>query len=224
MIVTVDDRQFRKDMANIIAYANGFFEGVELGRPKLLVQVGTMAIEGFKKFVDSNARVNPQALQHVYEWYKSGSPDARLFDLDYNVTSGGLTIHSSFRQSNSIKDGSNVPFYDKARIMEYGVPVTITPKRSEVLVFEENGEAVFTKNPVTVSDPGGREAQGAYEETFNIFFNQYFTQSYLRASGLLQHLSRPKAFDTNMPAGKNGGKSVGVKAGYNWISKEMISE
>lgn len=221
---TFDDKQFIKDMTNIIGYANGFMSGVELGKEVLVVELGKTAIEAFKKFVDSNARVNPAALQHVYEWYQIGSPDSRLFELDYIVESGGLTIYSTFSQSQSIKAGSNVPFYDKARIMESGTPVRIEPKKADVLAFTVDGEDVFAKNAVTVTDPGGPEAQGAYEEVFNTFFSQYFTQAYMQASGITQHLSNPKDFKTNFPAAKTQGKSLGVKVGYNWISKGIISE
>ena len=223
-MITFNDAQFIKDMTNIIGYANGFMEGAQAGKTSLVIELGKTAIEAFKKFVDSNARVDPQALQHVYEWYQAGSPDSRLFELDYSLSDGGLTIHSTFSQSQSIKNGSNTPFYDKARIMEEGIPVRIEPKRSEVLVFDVNGEDVFTKNPVDVLDPGGQQAQGKYLETFNLFFNQYFTQSYMQASGITQHLKNPKAFKTNFGAAKTGGKALGTKVGYNWISKGMISE
>lgn len=221
---TFDDKQFVIDMTNIVGYANGFMQGAEMGKDVLLLELGKAAIQGFKQFVDSSARVNPAALQHVYEWYQAGSPDARLFELDYYADSGGLTINSTFSQSQSIKAGSNVPFYDKARIMESGIPVRIEPKKSDVLVFTDNGEEVFTKNGVTVSDPGGQEAQGGYEEAFDAFFNQYFTQSYMQASGITQHLKNPKDFKTNFASAKTGGKTLGTKVGYNWISKGMISE
>ena len=224
MIFNFDDKQFIKDMTNIIGYSNGFMKGVEVGKDTLLLELGKTAIEAFKKFVDSNARVNPAALQHVYEWYQAGSPDSRLFELDYRADAGGLTINSTFSQSKSVKSGSNVPFYDKARIMEFGIPVTIEPKKSDVLVFSVNGEDVFTKNAVTVADPGGQEAQGGYQAVFNMFFSQYFTQAYMQASGITQHLKNPKDFKTNFAAAKTGGKALGTKVGYNWISKGIASE
>jgi hypothetical protein len=220
---TFDDKQFIKDMTNIIGYANGFMNGAEMGRDPLILEIGKSAIESFKQFVDSNARVDPASLQHVYEWYQAGSPDSRLFELDYYAEAGGLTINSTFSQSRSIKNGSNVPFYDKARIMEAGIPVRIEPKKSDVLVFNVDGEEVFTKNGVTVLDPGGRAAEGSYEEAFNTFFNQYFTQSYMQASGITQHLKNPKDFKTNFVSAKTGGKALGTKVGYNWISKGIAS-
>jgi len=74
-------------------------------------------------------------LHHVYEWYQTGSPAARLFDINYISNQIGLSFNSTFRQSVSIKSGSKVPFYNKAQIIENGIPVTIRPVSSEVLSF-----------------------------------------------------------------------------------------
>ena len=128
-----------------------------------------------KQYVDASARVNPSLLHHVYEWDKAGSPDSRLFDVNYTITGNGLSFNSNFRQSRTIKVGSRTPFYDKARIMEDGIAVTIRPRKAKVLAFEDSGEQVFTKGPVTVNNPGGN-TKGQFENVFNSFFNVYFTQ------------------------------------------------
>jgi len=222
--VTFDSNKFFKDMENLVQYSTGFLEGTQSGKKNLMENFAYSAIDALKQYIDSNARVNPAMLSHVYEWYQTGSPEARLFNLRCEVTGSGARIISSFRQSSAIKDGSNVPFYDKARIMEEGTPVTMSPKRSPVLAFEVDGETVFTKNTVTVLDPGGPEAQGAYEAVFNEFFNRYFTQSYIRSSGIFSHLENPKPFSDNFAAGIRGGKSIGFKTGYEWISKGGIIE
>ena len=215
----VNDTQFFKDMQNIIAYSEGFIDGANRGKTKFLEGIGDTVIESLKQYIDSNARVDPKALQHVYEWYQSGSPSARLFDISYVVTNGGLSVNSTFKQSSSIKDGSKEPFYDKARIMEQGIPVTIKPKNSNVLVFDENGEKIFTKNPITVSDPGGIEAQGSYQQAFENFFKMYFSQIFLRTSGIMNYLEKPVLYKEKMSAGKRGGRSVGVSTGYKWMSQ-----
>ncbi len=215
----VNDTQFFKDMQNIISYSQGFIDGAQKGKEGFLEAIGGTVIESLKQYIDSNARVNPQALQHVYEWYQAGRPSARLFDLSYFVTNGGLTVNSTFSQSLSIKDGSKEPFYDKARIMENGIPVTIKPKTASVLAFEANGEKVFTKNPVTVSDPGGTEAQGSYQRVFADFFKMYFSQIFLRSSGIMNYLEKPVLYKEKLSAGKRGGRSVGVATGYRWMSQ-----
>jgi hypothetical protein len=215
--VTVKNKQFAKDMDNIVNYALGFLDGVKQGYPSFLQQLGATMSEALKAYVDANARVNPQVLHHVYEWDKTGSPDARLFDIQYVSTGAGLSFNSTFRQSSSIKSGSRVPFYDKARIMENGIPVTIVPKQ-RVLAFEQDGETVFTTKPVRVSNPGG-QVQGEYERVFNSFFNRYFTQSFLESSGIASYLRSPVDFKKNFSSGKRGGRSLGVTVGQSWIAK-----
>jgi hypothetical protein len=205
------------DLNNAVNYALGFLDGAKAGKSKFLASFGSATIEVLKQYIDSHARSNPELLHHVYEWNQTGSPSSRLFDLSYKVTGLGLSINSTFRQSTSIKSGSNVPFYDKARIMENGIPVRISPKRSSVLVFEENGETVFTSKEVVVENPGGRQVEGSFEKIFDSFFNSYFSQSFLQSSGIAAYLERPAAFKKNFSKAKVGGKTLGVSTGYSWI-------
>jgi hypothetical protein len=215
--VKIDNSKFARDMDNIVNYSLGFLDGVKQGFPSFLQQLGATMTEALKAYIDANARVNPQILHHMYEWNKTGSPDSRLYDISYNVIGSGISFNSTFRQSNSIKDGSRVPFYDKARIMENGIPVTIVPKQ-RVLVFEEEGETVFTTKPVRVDNPGG-QVQGEYQKVFDSFFNRYFTQSFLESSGIASYLRSPVDFKKNFSAGKRGGRARGVTVGKSWIAK-----
>jgi hypothetical protein len=175
-------------------------------------------VEVMKEFIDSNARVNPEMLHHIYEWSLTGSPEARLYDISYTVSNLGLSFKSSFSQSKSIKDGSRTPFYDKARIMENGIPVTIRPKAAQVLAFDDNGETVFTRGPIEVLNPGGTQVEGGFEKTFDMFFNRYFSQAFLRTSGIARYLENPQVYKKDLPAGKNLGRSKGIATGYRWIA------
>lgn len=215
--ISIDNKKFMREMDNMIDYSLGFISGVKQGYPSFLRQLGAATVEAFKQYVDSNARVSPQLLHHVYEWDMTGSPGARLFDVSYQLVGNGLSFGSTFSQSRSIKNGSRVPFYDKARIMESGIPVTIVPTK-RVLAFEVDGETVFTTNPVTVENPGG-QVQGEYEKVFRTFFNRYFTQAFLQSSGVSSYLSNPVDFSKNFSAGKRQGRSLGVRVGQNWIAK-----
>lgn len=217
MKIKFDSRQFRKDMNNIMSYSSGFLEGINAGKTIFLNTLGIETIELLKEYLDANARVNPELLHHVYEWNRVGSPEARLFDLEYTVSGLGLSFKSSFKQSTSIQNGSNVPFYDKARIMENGIPVKIRPVRAEALRFVDNGEEVFTKSEVQVDNPGGN-TQGQYQKAFDTFFNKYFTQAFLKASGIGAYLENPVVYKKNLQAGKRSGKSRGLTVGYRWIA------
>jgi hypothetical protein len=217
--VTFDSNQLYKDLTNITQYSEGFLEGVQIGKTQFLNSLGAEVIESMKNFIDAQARVDPQILSHVYEWYQSGSPDARLFDLGYTMVGSGLSFNYTFSQSKSIQEGSNVPFYNKAEVMEKGIPVTIVPKKSNVLAFEVDGEDVFTSSAVVVKNPGGQFAKDGFKNVLEMFFNSYFTQAFLQSSGIIDYISNPKEFDTNLPVGKRGGKSAGRKVGTAWIAK-----
>lgn len=221
MRVSLNSRQFEMEMNNIIQYSFGFLDGAQKGKTKFLDSLGRETIEVLKQYIDSNARVSPDTLHHVYEWYRTGSPAARLFDIDYTVSNLGLSLKSKFRQSSSVQDGSNVPFYNKANIMEKGIPVTIRPKRAQALRFEIDGEEIFSKTPVTVSNPGGNTENG-FERVFDTFMSRYFRQSFLQNSGLLDNIKKPVIYKNNLPSGKKFGKNAGIQTGYRWITNVKV--
>lgn len=215
--VYMDSKKFEKEMKNIMNYSVGFLEGVQKGRTALHISLAPKIAELASQFIDVNARMSPELLHHIYEWEKVGSPEARLFDLDYTITNAGITFTSSLKQSTSIKNGSNVPFYSKAKIMEEGVAVTIKPKRANVLRFEIDGQEVYTSKEVVVENPGG-QTQGQFENVLNNFFGVYFRQSFLNSSGLLQYFKYPATYKKNMASAKRGGRSLGLKTGYAWVA------
>lgn len=215
--VRIDTTAFRKMMNNVVDYSIGFIDGTNKGKVVFLKILGEQTSDILNKYIDASARSNPQFLHHVYEWYKVGSPYARLFDIKFIVSKDTLSFISSFKQSESLKDGSRVPFYDKAKIMEEGMTVVIEPRTRSFLAFEDNGELVFTSDSVVVTNPGGN-TEGEYARVFDQFFTKYFTQAFLRSSGLLRHLETPTEFSVGFKEGSKLGKSAGVKRGYRWIT------
>ena len=220
--VKFDNRKFNKEMKNIIDYSVGFLEGVQNGKKEFLDNLGVDISEIASQFIDTNARVSPGTLHHVYEWYQNGSPEARLFDIDYTVSNLGLSFISNFKQSNTVSNGSNEPFRNKAAIMENGTTVVIKPKNAEVLRFEVGGEVVYTKKPVVINNPGG-DTQGEFEKVFDMFFGRYFTQSFLNSSNLRQYFENPVVYKKNISKGKRGGKSVGLSTGYRWVANAKVA-
>lgn len=208
-----------KDISNIIDYSIGFLDGVKSGRKIFLDSLALEITERVNEYIDAMASVQPSILQHVYEWNLSGNKSGRLFEIKSISTTNAISFSYSFKQSMSIKNGSNKPFYDKARIMELGIPVTVRPKRSGVLAFEIDGEQVFTKKPIEIKNPGGEMAAGGFEKTVNSFFKNYFSQSFLNSSGVASYLRSPLAFKKNLSAGKAGGRSLGFATGHDWITK-----
>jgi hypothetical protein len=222
MIVKTNTKDFMKKMNNIVEYSYGFLDGVQKGKKIFLNNLGRETIFALGQYIDVNARGNQAALHHVYEWYQTGSPSARLFDLDYTVSNLGLTVNSKFKQSRTVSGDSNTPFYNKAYIMENGVPVTIKPKSGGVLAFEDGGQEVFTKKPVTVRSPGGDEVAGSFERIFDQFMLQYFKQSFLRASGLFEYINNPIAYKKDLRQGSRVGRNKGVSTGFKWITNAKI--
>jgi len=223
MRVIMNDKMFKKEMKNIIDYSIGFLEGAQVGKTQFLNNMGVMTKELLEQYIDSNARVNPKALHHIYEWYKVGSPDARLYNINYTISNLGLSFVSTMKQSTSVKDGSSVPFYNKAKIMEEGTPVTIKPNKASVLVFEDGGDTIFTKGKVVVANPGGTQVEGSFQNIVDSFFNRYFTQAFLKTSGVQAYLSNPVVYSRNLKTGKSYGKSKGMQVGYRWIANAGIN-
>lgn len=218
--VKFNTKSLMKQLENVVQYSNGFLDGASLGKPNLMANIGFEMQELVSEYIDSTARVNPSSLHHVYEWYKTGSPDARLFDIDYVVKGSGLSMNATFRQSETVQNNSNTPFRNKAYIMENGISVTIKPKNSPVLAFEQGGESVFTRSEVNVQNPGGSMAQGSFEQTFKEFFLSSLSQSMVLSSGIGANLKNPIDFSKNFAAGARGGRPVGISAGQAWISRK----
>ena len=222
MIVKMNSKSFEMQMNNIVNYSFGFLEGVQKGKKIFLDRLGKGVIQALAQYVDVEARSNPKALHHVYEWNQTGSPTSRLFDLNYTVSNLGLSINSTFRQSRSVSENMTAPFYNKAKIMENGIPVTISPTRSQVLKFSGPNGDVFTKKPIKVDSPGGDAVFGSFESTVDIFISRYFKQSFLRASGLYDYIKKPVLYKKNFAAGSKLGKSKGIDTGFKWIVNATI--
>jgi len=222
MKISTNTKSFTKQMNNIVNYSFGFLDGVQKGKSVFLNNLGHGVLTALYDYIDASARSNPRAMHHIYEWMQTGSPEARLYDLNYTVSNLGLSFKSKFTQSQSFSRNSNTPFYDKARIMEQGIPVKIAPVRSDVLVFEANGETVFTRKEVTVENPGGTEVVGSFERAVDEFMLGYFKQSFIRASGLYDYISKPVLYKANFAAGSRMGRAKGVDTGFKWIANARV--
>ena len=217
--VKFNEAQFSKEMNNIIQYSEGFLEGVQRGKRKMMENFAAEIKESFREYVDSMAKVSPQTLHHIYEWGEVGNSSARLFEINCEVRDGGISAQGELRQSSSVKRGSRVPFYNKAEVMERGMPVRIRPVASDVLAFKDGAQDVFVKGEVTVQNPGGSETNGSFSSTFDSFFGTYFSQVFVLSSGVLQNMGNPADFAKNLTRGKNFGRSAGVFVGQMWAER-----
>jgi hypothetical protein len=219
IVVKFDEKGlFYRQMNNLVKYSEGFLEGARKGKTPFLRSVGENTKEILESFIDVNARTNPEALHHVYEWYQTGSPDARLYDITYTISNLGLSFKSNFSQSSSVSNSSSEPFRDKARMMEAGVSIRVSPRNANYLKFEVDGETVYTPNPVFIPEAGGSATTGSFERVFDMFFERYFSQSFLQASRVRQKINNPVSYKKNLPSGLKNGRSAGIPAGYRWIA------
>ena len=162
----------------------------------------------FGLFIDAQARTKPRSLHHVYEWNKTGSPDARLFKL-HSIPSNSLSfkVDSEFIMSKSYvptkRSKKSYKFANKASVMESGMPVTISPRSSKRLVFEISGEVVFMPEgaTVTVRSPGGKAASHQYRILHTRFFTGQLVKESIKRSNFTQLFGGSMAKALRVPAG-----------------------
>lgn len=222
MKVAFDIKAFEKKLLNITEYSMGFLDGIHGGKNIFLDNFGEGVVKLLQFYIDSQARTDPKSLHHVYEWYKTGSPSARLFEIQSNVNRNGVSINATFTQSSTLASDSNEPFVDKARVMESGKTIHIKPKNATALSFNLNGEQVFTKKEITIYNPGGDQVEGSFKDVIDEFFKSYFTQAFMRSSGLYDYLKKPEGYKNNLSAGARGGRSTGYSVGFRWITGARI--
>lgn len=135
------------------------------------------------------AMAEPAKFAHVYEWKRVGDPNARLWR--YYLRGAGRDRISSFDFKASktsvpvapalaaIGVKQNHIFYWKASVLEFGLPVTISPKIAKFLVFLDKGRSgksagnswkrngvVFSRGPINIPKQGNALM-------WNAFTNEY---------------------------------------------------
>jgi hypothetical protein len=217
MTLLIDTSDLEMVLKSTAEYCAGFIAGGEDGLPVLLTKMGQVITEAMGLWMDAMAGGNHAALHHVYEWYQTGSAGARLFEYDFTVGGNTIIITGETQSSSSIPNGSRVPFYNKADVMESGQSVTISPVNVNYLHWDD----VFTPNDVFVAHPGGPATVGSWARYSNKFFTEYLSQSLLIA--MLADLATADEFAASFPAGaRGGGFGTGFSAGYKWITSPDV--
>lgn len=162
----------------------------------------------FGEYIDSLARSKPKSLHHVYEWGKVGMNEGRLFKLSTTGSSAlSFGIKYSFKiskapvPSKNKKQRRRYVFKNKARIMENGIPVVISPVSAERLVFEMNGDTVFMPKgaSVTVKSPGGRASTNQFSLMYSRFFSGDLVNFSIKRSGFNNIFNAKIAKALNVP-------------------------
>lgn len=159
----------------------------------------------FSEYVDSQARIKPKSLHHVYEWNQAGLPAARLFKLNrLDNEALGFSISYEFIPSKtfaSTEGKHKHVFKNKASVMESGMPLKIAPRRSKRLVFETNGYTVFMPEgaSVMVKRPGGASVKNSFMMTYSKFFKSNLVNLSIKRSGFQQLFNRSMSRALRIP-------------------------
>ena len=189
--------------ANVIAKLTSSKQFKETFRKVIFTQI----MEDFGNYIDAKARVSPKSLHHVYEWKRIGQKDARLFSLK-SIEGEGISfkIAYEFGISKSFvptsKGKRKHVFANKASIMEAGMPLVISPRHSERLVFEMNGMTVFMPKgaSVTVKRPGGAKARNQFSLAYSQFFSGNLVNESIKKSGFQRIFNSASAKALKIPS------------------------
>jgi hypothetical protein len=124
----------------------------------------------FGFYMDNLARRDNASFHHVYENDRVGNPNARLFYYTVIANASNPSIQYTFRDA-TVPENSGQVFRKRAYIMEAGQPVIIKPRNGKVLVFDLDGETIFTKKSY-VPNPGGTAVSGSFARAFNGYMNK----------------------------------------------------
>jgi hypothetical protein len=207
---------------NTVKYTNSFLTESKRGETKVATKISNLSIEVFYDYLDGLARSHPGMLHHVYEWGQIGNPTERLFELKLSLAKNAGIISVDLLQSTSLPENGNDAFYDKASIMEEGIPVIITEKEAQSLFFEIDGEEFFRKGPIYIANPGGEGTRGSFVKAFNEFYTLYFDKVFLQSIRFYEHFSDPKDYKTSFRSAaksKSGASGIGKKAALSWIDR-----
>jgi hypothetical protein len=216
--IKFDGKKALKMFDNLIAYSDGFIKESKAKEGYVANKMASASIEGFYEFLDNMARSSPGLLHHVYEWGQVGNPGARLVDLKKQLAGSTVEIDASFLQSESIPDGGNTPFYNKAEVMEEGITVVVNEVQAQALFFQVDGQEFFRTGPIVIENPGGAAVRGQFVANFETFYNQYFDRVYLNSIRFYDHFRNANPYVKNFAAGvRGGGSGVGRKTALSWI-------
>ena len=185
--------------------------------------VFTVSAKAFVKAMNLQAKGNPKAYHHIYEWNKVGVSSSRLFFLyKASSTNGKLIIKPGFIKSKTKvpvnpellspgKTGKAVAarhvFRDKASIMESAKPIIY--RTSKPTPMPSGGQVKFVAAGTIIRNynPGGKQVKGSFEK----FYNNWYTtkvNAVINSSGIIQNIDETTAKILN----KKGAGPIQVKA------------
>lgn len=218
--VRYDSKEVNKILGNAVKYSYGFLEGIDMEQIIFNQKLGEYTVDALNRYIDAQARGNPNALHHVYEWGATGNSGARLFSINSRASKRVIHFEGKFLKSKTVSDTATEPFTDKANIMENRIGITVAPNQSDVLAFEYNGDMVFTTKEIYIANPGGDEVAGSFGRVVDNFFSNYFTNALL--GPFVEDLQRAEEFSQYFPEGTKSGRGPGIKAGRKYLDSAAV--
>ena len=218
--VKFNGKKFIDTLTNVTNYSQGFIDEVKRSQNKVTEKIASTSVNVFYDYLDGLARSHPGMLHHVYEWGQVGDPFGRLYELSVSLQGKSAVVSADFLQSNIPSSSSKEPFYDKADIMEEGIPLVIQEKDAQALFFEIDGEEFFRRGPIYIANPGGSNTRGSFVRAFNEFYNIYFTKDYLNSIKFYDHFRGSKEYQKNVKVASKSknATSLGKAAALSWIN------
>jgi hypothetical protein len=218
--VKFNGKSFIDTLTNVTNYSQGFIDEVKRSQNKVTEKIASTSVNVFYDYLDGLARSHPGMLHHVYEWGQVGDPFGRLYELSVSLQGKSAVVSADFLQSNLASPSSKEPFYDKADIMEEGIPLVIQEKDAQALFFEIDGEEFFRRGPIYIANPGGSNTRGSFVRAFNEFYNIYFTKDYLNSIKFYDHFRGSKEYQKSVKAASKSknATSLGRAAALSWIN------
>lgn len=199
---TIDDMGSISKMAAALYYQSAALEYlVNSSRAQSAVKTKVFAqiSKDFGSYVDMQARSMTSQLHHVYEWKRVGSPESRLWKLNMKQSNGyDMNINYSFKQSKiPVPNPSGTKRYifrEKARIMEFRIPVTIKPRKlgGRLAFVNKEGRTVVLPRDrsVFVKNPGGSMVYQGFSRAYERFFKGPMLNQSIEASGIQKSFTR----------------------------------
>lgn len=214
-----DGKEAMKMLNNVVSYSDGFIKETKAQEKTVASRLADTSIEAFYDYLDTLARTNPGMLHHIYEWGSVGDPQARLVELKKRLAGKSVNIDSEFITSSSIPEGGTEPFYEKAEIMEEGIPITVQAVQAKAMFIQYQGEEFFTAGPIVIENPGGEGVRGSFVAAFEEFYDTYFEQVYLRSIRYYEHFKNPKGFSSNFGSAAKSANagSIGRTTALKWV-------
>jgi hypothetical protein len=222
----INAKKAMKVLNNLVQYSDGFIKETKAQEATVTKRLANTSVNGFYEYLDQLAKVNPGMLHHVYEWGRVGDPNSRLFELKTALSKNNAVITSDFLSSEVPSDTATEPFYEKARIMEDGIPVIIQEVQAQALFFEIDGIEYFRSGPITIENPGGPEVRGSFVQQFEEFYNTYLDDVYLKAIRFYQYFMDAKPYEQNFNVAMKSGNAnmIGRRTALSWIESMPVGD